>query len=75
MHHRTGRSHSASRRRCRLPLTTGGQSGGLACGVDTADLHAHGTEATDAQNQNHHQRGDAKGRLDGDRAPVIQPVI
>lgn len=75
MHHRTGRSDPASGRRRRFALTTGGQAGRFARRVDAADLHAHGTEAADTQHQDRHQGGDRKGRLDGDRTPVIQPVI
>lgn len=75
MHHRAGRGDTPSGGRGRIALTTGGQTGSFARCVDTPDLHAHRTKATDTQHQDSHQSCDGKSRLDRDRTPVIQPVI
>ena len=48
-------------------VTARGQSGGLAGGVDTANLHRHRGDTGQAQHQHHDQRGDRQCRLDGAR--------
>jgi hypothetical protein len=52
----------------RAVVTAGGQSGGLAGGIDTAHLHRHRGDARQAQHQHHDQRGDRQCRFDSARA-------
>lgn len=44
------------------------QAGGLAGGVDTANLHRHRGDPGQAEHQHHDERGDRQRRLDGARA-------
>ncbi len=60
-----GGGDAVSRVDARAFVAAGGQSGGLAGGVDTAQLHGHRCDSGQAQRQGHDHRGDAQGRFDG----------
>lgn len=55
--------------RARL-ITTGRQPGRLTRGIDAAHLHRDRGDSTGTDDQDHHQRGDGQGRLDGGETTV-----
>jgi hypothetical protein len=59
----------------RALITTCGQPGGLAGGVNAADLHRHRCDTGQAQHQHRDQRDDAKRRLNGARAGIVDYAL
>ena len=55
----------------RTLVTACGQPGGLAGGVDAADLHRDRRDPGQAQHQHRDERDDAHRRLDGARADIV----
>jgi hypothetical protein len=70
----TGRNTAGGGDR-RTLVATCGQPGGLARGVDAADLHRDRRDPGQAQHQHRDQRDDTQRRLDGARADIVDYAL
>ena len=52
-------------------VTTRGQPGRLACGIDTANLHRHRRDAGHAQHEYRNQNGDTERRFHRGRTGIV----
>ena len=59
----------------RALITARGQPGGLAGGVNAADLHRYRCDTRQAQHQHRDQRDDAQRRFHGARADIVDYAL
>ena len=51
------------------------EAGRFPRGIDAPNLHRHGGEPSHTQHQNHHERGDGEGCLDGGGAVIAGQTL